>query len=267
MNTDKKNRFVSLTPAVEQAAEILKYLASESRFKTSLTDISRGVGINKSKTYVILTALQGAGFVSKDAETKLYSLGLDIIPIGQKALESINYRKMAKPFLERLVRETMCTVLFGLIVGQKLFIVAKEASGREMDSRLDIGSTLDIFLKSHGQVILASLPEEEQERLLSGDNFFNDFEECIIDNSQLRQRISDTKRRGFAMDSSRASPVIKVLSSAVVGHNQYPIGVIIIMGIMSKSVGLKCAPKLVKAAKDLSNTLGRTTGPHGKATK
>jgi DNA-binding IclR family transcriptional regulator len=251
-----KGRFVSLTPAVEQAAEVLKYLASESRFRTSLTDISKKLGINKSKAYAILVALQHAGFVSKDAETKLYSLGLDIIPIGQKALENVNYRKIARPFLEKLARDTKCTVLFGLITGEKLLIISKEASGREIDSRLDIGYTLDVFFKSHGKVIIAALPEGEQEKLLSGKNFFNDFEGGIVENSQLKPLINEVNKKGFAVDTGRLSSVIKVLSSAVIAHNQYPVGAIIVMGLINKSAVSEFGGKLVKAAKGLSKALG-----------
>jgi IclR family transcriptional regulator, acetate operon repressor len=251
-----KDRFVSLTPAVEQAAEVLKYLASESRFKTNLTDISKKLGINKSKAYAMLVALQHAGFVSKDTKTKLYSLGLDIIPIGQKALENVNYRKIARPFLEKLALDTKCTILFGLITGEKLLIISKEASGREIDSRLDIGYTLDVFFKSHGKVIIAALPEAEQEKLLSGENFFNDFEGGIIENSQLKPHIDEAKKKGFAMDTGRLSSIIKVLSSAVIAHDQCPIGAIIVMGLMNKSVVPKYGGKLVKAAKELSKALG-----------
>ncbi len=256
VNTNNKDRFISLTPAVEQATKVLKYLASESRFKTNLTDISKKVGINKSKVYAILTALQHAGFVSKDAETKLYSLGLDIIPIGQKALENINYRKIAQPFLEKLARATACTVLFGLITRDRFFLISKEASGSEIDSRLDVGYTLELFFKSHGKAILAAMPEKEVDHLLSGKKFFNEFEKGIIDNSQLSQIIAETKKRGFALDSGRLSSMVKVLSSAVLGHDDYPIGAIIVMGIMKKSDVSKYAAKLIETAKNLSLMLG-----------
>ncbi len=258
MNTkkDSNKRSVSLTPAVEQAAAILGYLASESRLKASLTEISRKVGINKSKTYAILSALQHVGFVIKDTNTKLYTLGLNVIPIGQKALENINYRKIAKPFLEELARTTLCTVLFGLIAGNKLLLVSKEASGREIDSRLHVGFVLDVFFKSHGKAILAAMPEEEVEKLLSGKNFFNEFETGILDNSRLRKIVAETKKKGFAMDNGRVSPLIKIISSAVIGHNDYPIGAIIIMGLIEKSDIPKYAAKLVETAKNLSSALG-----------
>jgi IclR family acetate operon transcriptional repressor len=246
----------SLTPAVEQAAEVLKYLASDRGIRAGLTDISRMVGINKSKTYAILNALQNAGFVSKDDENKLYFLGPDIIPIGQKALENLDYREAAKPFLKKLARDTKCTALFAIITTHNLVFIAKEESGSEVDSRLGIGYSTTVFYRAHGKAILAALPEEELNKLLSGENFFRDDERGFLDNASLKQELREVKKRGFDMDNGRVNPIIKVLSAAVLGHNNHPIGVLVLIGLMAKSQLLKNAAMLVEMAKQISNVLG-----------
>jgi IclR family KDG regulon transcriptional repressor len=251
-----KKRYLSSTPAVEQAAEIMKYLASDARLKAGLTDISRMVGIPKTKVYSILNALQIAGFVSKNDENKVYFLGSDIIPIGQRALENIDYRDVAKPFLEELAKETRCTVLFGMITSGKLLIVSKQMSGQEVDSRLQIGSVFDLFYQAHGKAILASLPQEEQKRLLLGDDFLSQDNQGMIHNSQLSQEIDKIRKTGFAVNDGRVSHLIKVLSAAVKGPKNYPVGALIVIGLMEKSVISKYGAKLVATAKDFSLALG-----------
>ena len=251
-----KKRYLSSTPAVEQAAEIMKYLASGAKVKAGLTDISRMLGIPKTKVYSILNALQMAGFVSKNDENKVYSLGADIIPIGQRALENMDYRDVARPFLEELAKETRCTVLFGLVTSGKLVIVSKQTSGQEVDSRLQVGSVFDIFYQAHGKAILASLPQEEQRRLLSGDDFLSQDKRGMIHNSQLSQEIKEIKKTGFAVNNGKVSPLIKVLSAAVNGPKNYPVGALIVIGLMEKSVISKYGAKLVATAKDLSLALG-----------
>lgn len=251
-----RKQYTPVSPAVDQAIEILKYLASDKRIETGITDISKIVGISKSKAHGIVDALRNAGFVSKDNKSKLYSLGPDIIPIGQRALENIDYREVTKPFLEELARETRCTVLFGIITGQNLIFIAKEASGREVDSRLSVGYSTKIFYKAHGKVILASLPEEERERLLSGDNFYDDDILGIIENTQLRKEVNDAKVKGFAMDHGSSGTIVKVLASAVLGHNNRPIGILVVIGLMKKSLIPKYGAKLAEKARSLSNALG-----------
>ena len=254
-----KKRYLSSTPAVEQAAEIMKYLASGAKVKAGLTDISRMLGIPKTKVYSILNALQMAGFVSKNDENKVYSLGADIIPIGQRALENMDYRDVARPFLEELAKETRCTVLFGLVTSGKLVIVSKQTSGQEVDSRLQVGSVFDIFYQAHGKAILASLPQEEQRRLLSGDDFLSQDIRGMIHNSQLSQEIKEIKKTGFAVNNGKVSPLIKVLSAAVKGPKNYPMGALIVIGLMEKAAISKYGAKLVATAKDLSLALGASS--------
>jgi len=252
---DKKN-YTSVSPAVDQATEILKYLASDRQIQAGITDISKMIGISKSKAHGIVNALRNAGFVSRDDKSKFYSLGPDIIPIGQRALENIDYQEVAKPFLEKLAQDTKCTALFGIITHKNLIFIAKEASGREVDSRLSVGYSTKIYYKAHGKVILASLPEEEREQLLSGKNFYDDDVLGVIDNTQLRKEVNDAKKKGFAMDHGSSSAIVKVLASAVLGYNDRPIGVLVVIGLMKKSLIPGYGAKLAETARGVSNALG-----------
>ncbi|MBI5446945.1 MAG: helix-turn-helix domain-containing protein, partial [Deltaproteobacteria bacterium] len=111
----RDNRFTSLTPAVEQAAEILRYLATEPALRAGLAQIARAVDINKSKTHVILDALNRAGFVRKDPTSKLYCLGLGLVPIALTALQNASYKDAVRPILAELAEETRVSALFGLV--------------------------------------------------------------------------------------------------------------------------------------------------------
>ena len=154
----KKNHYSSSTPAVEQAAEVIKHLASQPKIKQRLSDISKALGINVTKTYVILDALQKSGFVNKDRNGKLYSLGPSLISIGQMAFANASYSDAVKPFLEQIVRETHCSASFGFITMGSLVVTAFESAGQPVDSRFAIGSERPIYFKAHGRIIAAYLP-------------------------------------------------------------------------------------------------------------
>jgi IclR family KDG regulon transcriptional repressor len=255
-NPGQNKRYQSSSPAVEQAVEILKYLASDRKLKAGLTDISNRVKIPKTKVFSILNALLIAGFVSKDEMNKVYSLGPDIISIGQRALDNVDYRDAAQPFLEMLAKETKCTALLGIVISNKFLIVSKQASGQEVDSRLTVGFAYDVFYQAHGKAIFAALPQREQKRLLSGNNFLSTYNGELIENFQLAKEIEEISERGFAMNDGRLNRMIKLLSVAVKGPKNYPIGALMVIGLMNKSVILKNGALLVAAAKDLSLALG-----------
>ena len=71
----KKNTYSSSSPAVAQAAQILLALGRHPGDGMNLTDICKQVGIHKSKGFSILNALTQYDFISKDSQTKSYSLG------------------------------------------------------------------------------------------------------------------------------------------------------------------------------------------------
>jgi IclR family transcriptional regulator, KDG regulon repressor len=249
----------SLSPAVEQAAEILKYLASEPRMKLNLTGISKAVGINKSKTHILLHALEVAGFLSKDQEDKTYALGIDIIPIGQRALENINYRRIAQPFLENLAKETRCTVLLGLIRGKRIVFIGKATSGLGVDSTIGIGDSRPLYRRVHGRAILAALPDAEREKLLSGKKFFSDDDVTFIDNKLLRQEIAKVRQSKYATFQGNVH-LIQAVASAVLGHDNYPVGVILAVGLLNTSQISDCGAKLAETTRSLSITLGMNDG-------
>lgn len=162
----RDDRFTTLTPAVEQAAEILRYLASDYKIKATLTHISKAVGINKSKTHVILTALLKCGFVMREENSKLYSIGFGLIPLGLMALENANYKDAAKPILQELARKTRSSALFGLIDNEIFVITEMVPSGLLVDSRREPGNSFPLFYGAHGKITMASLYEEERKRFL-----------------------------------------------------------------------------------------------------
>jgi DNA-binding IclR family transcriptional regulator len=253
-----KNSYTSLVPAVEQAARILKYLASTPELRVNLTDISRTVGIHKSKGYAILNTLQKFGFISRDAEGKLYSLGHGLISLGQKALDNVNYKNVSKPRLTALARETQCTAFFGVIVDDKLVIAALEQSGQPVESMIKVGYTRPLFFRAHGKVIFAHLPEEERERLLTSKKLQFYEESSEINDNQLKQELNSIRRKGFAMQilPVQTNPRIKVLASVVLGPNHSPIGSLFIMGFFTKSATPIYGAKLAEAASKLSTLLG-----------
>ena len=113
-----KSTYSGIVPAVEEASRVMITLARNNPGKMTLTQIRKEVGIHNSKAFSILNTLQKFGFVQKDSVTKTYSLGMGLIFLSQKVLETLDLREVASPFLSRLSSGTNSTAFSGINFGQ-----------------------------------------------------------------------------------------------------------------------------------------------------
>lgn len=116
-------------PAIERALAVLEFLAqSKSGFSTS--EISRRLGLPKSSTYLIVETLERQGFLQKNLQTGKYCLGLKLISLSRNAVENLDLREEAKPFLRSLMQEAQLIVHMAVLDGTEAMIIEKvEAPG------------------------------------------------------------------------------------------------------------------------------------------
>lgn len=241
---------------MEQTIAILGHLSSVSRFTANLTDISKKVGVSLSKALAILNTLEKFGFVARDSDGKQYALGLSLVPLGHRAMAGLNYADVVRPFAQALAKETRSTALFAVINGKNLIVIVKEASGQEVDSRINLGRVLPLFYRGTGRAIAAFLPTEERERLLQRANCGFCSDSAKVNRAQLEEELKTCHEKGFIADLGTMNPIVKTIVSPVLGVNGHPLGVLFITGIMKKSAIPVNGTKLAKKARELSAALG-----------
>ena len=269
-SSEPKSRgsYSQLVPAVEQATKILRYLSTSPGFKSNLKNICDKVGIHNSKGYAILNTLQKAGYVNRDENAKLYSLGFSLISLGQKTLDGVHFKEIVKPFLEDLTRVTHCTALFGVIAADQVVIVGREDSDHDVGVTLRLGDTNPLTYSAAGKAIAAFMPEKAREELLAQDDLFFHGEAANLDRERLARELDECRYRGFAEAPGKRSPLVRILASPVLGPKAHPLGALLIIGILPKTAVALYGEKLSEAARQLSVKLGSdATWPSVKAVK
>lgn len=214
----------------------------------SLTWICQALGIPKSKGHSILTILQAYDLVEKDPKTKTYMLGAKLIPLARAVLDHLDLRAAAAPFVEELARETGTAVWFALRREESLLVVSKYEGGEHFWVMPGIGHTFSLFEGPHGKSILAFLPDEERERLLSGRS--------AVDTKSLRHELALIKKFGFARDLGKFAKGINAVAAPVFGPGQKIAGVLLLFGTFPDKDVDKYGRKTADTARRLSQRLG-----------
>lgn len=245
-----------LVPAVEQACRIIFSLAGSNATQMGLTEICAEVGVHKSKAYSILQTMQSFGLVQKKGDRKGYALGPALIALSRKVLDDLNAPRLAEPVLEELALKLGCTATFGLIAGNKVYIVAKHEGGVDLGVTLRTGHRFPLTYGSHGKAIAAFLPEAERELLLQGPKLYFHGSPANFDRQRLQLEMEQCRREGFALDLGELRPGLNSVAVPVFGPGAAPLGYIALVGLFSEQEAREFGPQVVVAGKALSRQLG-----------
>ncbi len=243
-------------PALEQACRVLLCLEKNNKSRMTLTEISKEVGIHKSKGYSILNVLEQFGFVEKNLETKVYSLGIGLIFLSRHVLDHMDYQAIITPFLRILTEETNGTACFGLLNREYLYITAKYEARQNLGITMRLGHRFHFTFGAHGKAIVAFMSDDERERALSGEKLYFYGEKTNLSMSRLRDDLVRCRKLGYAVDPGELQSGINAASSPVFGVDGRIVGCIILIGTFPQSLIDKYGQKTANIAKQVSYKFG-----------
>ena len=79
------------------------------------SDIAKMLNMQKSTVYNILSTFQQCGYLTKNAQTGKYSLGLKVLHLGYVVNSHHDIRSKVLPYLTRIAQETRELCYFALL--------------------------------------------------------------------------------------------------------------------------------------------------------
>jgi DNA-binding IclR family transcriptional regulator len=120
MNTEEKN-VTSTIKSVDRALEVIEAF-SEIRGGIKLSCLSEKLNMNKSGVYRLLQVFKQRGYVEQKRKNGEYHLGLAAYMVGQNIVSNMELVRMARPIMERLVREHNETIYLALPSEKKVLL-------------------------------------------------------------------------------------------------------------------------------------------------
>lgn len=186
-----------MSDSVKRAFQLIDYLSRLTQ-KSSLTEISRALKLNKTTAFRYLETLVSLGVVDKSG--KEYSLGIRLFELGNSVPIKELVVSRIHPLLADLCNEVNETVNLAQLQGTHLIYLDKIESRRSLQIRSRIGSRLPLYCTGLGKAILSLLSSAELERLLNDIELQPYTPATITDRWELLRQIREIRERGFAFD-------------------------------------------------------------------
>lgn len=161
------------------------------------TELADRVGVSKTTAYHHLTTLEETGFVvCTDGQ---FSLSLRFLDVGGGVRNDIDVYREGQEELEALARETGEYVNLVVEEGGVGYIVEKCRGSQSATTSSRIGQSVPLHSTGAGKAILAALPDERVDEILSSYEFEERTAETLTSESALRRELETVRDRGFAV--------------------------------------------------------------------
>jgi DNA-binding IclR family transcriptional regulator len=185
--------------SVVRALTLLEALADQHG-DIGIAELSRRVGLHVSTAHRILGTLVSRGYARQSPESGRYALGAKTFHIAESYLGQIDLRRLVRPVLERLSRETGETANLVILDGREALYLDKVESPQSLRIFSRIGRRAPLYCTAVGKVLLAYRSEDEVESLMGTHALEALTRATITSPSQLRQELKKVREQGFALD-------------------------------------------------------------------
>ncbi len=201
-------------PAVSRGIAVLDALAGSENGSMTLSDLSRALGVPKSSTSAICTALELGGMVRRDDLG--YSLGRKLVELGGAYLARLDQvSEFHRACLESTVFRAE-TLRLSTAAGIDCLCLARYEGHPAIRLTTNIGDRLPASSCAQGKALLARLDDSEIERLYHGiDELPRLTSRSRRSVPRLLKDIRLARARGYAIDEEESADSVMGLAVVV----------------------------------------------------
>jgi IclR family transcriptional regulator, KDG regulon repressor len=185
-----------MSQTLQRAIHILEMVAEEPR---RIGDLAAALGVHHSTALRLVHTLRANKLLLEEPDHS-YRLGSGIFALANRALEQIDLRDVAKPYMRKLGAATSETVHLGILEGGSVVYVDKVEARQAVRMYSRIGATAPLHCTGVAKAVLAYQNEDYLSRLLETIELPRHTPSTITDPEGLRTELAGVRELGYAFD-------------------------------------------------------------------
>ncbi|WP_428374723.1 IclR family transcriptional regulator domain-containing protein [Lichenicoccus sp.] len=252
-------------PGTDQVQSLVRALSllnriSESREGgMSLTELAQQAGLPSSTTHRLLTTLEQERYVRFDAESRLWSIGVQAFATGCTFAKTRSLVGLARPHMRALMEESGETVNLAVEDDGMAVYLAQVECRQMMRAFARPGSRVPLHCSAVGKTILMSCSDKALSRILHRHGMPRLTVKTIITPALLRADLERTRAAGHAFDDEEHAIGLRCLGAPITDENGEVIAAVSASGPMARMTDERLASLaglVVGAAQSISHDLG-----------
>lgn len=166
----------------------------------SIADLSQALTMDKTTVHRLVNTIKEAGYIVQNPDTKKYSNGIRLFAIGNRIIQKVGVKQVARPYLETLAQETKETINLSMYSGSSIVYVDIIESESAIRAGASVGAELPMYCTGMGKAIMAFLSEESVEEILRNTVFSKRTTKTVPNKEELMGQLKRARENGYAKD-------------------------------------------------------------------
>jgi DNA-binding IclR family transcriptional regulator len=219
---------------------VLEYLAHHPGGKGQL-EIAQALKCPVSSVFRITMALEKAGYLERDGETKVFRHTQKMLMLGQQALSESDLIGCCMPEMRELRDELEDTILLGVLNGPEIIVLEQALGSHLFRFSVNAGHRIRAYCSAPGKAIIAYLPEKRRDRVIEQTEFVRFNANTITTPEAFRKELQKVAKIGYAEDKGEEYAGIYCVGAPVFDRSGYPIASVWITG-----PGMRVKPEMIR---------------------
>ncbi|HEV2605742.1 MAG TPA: IclR family transcriptional regulator C-terminal domain-containing protein [Microvirga sp.] len=236
--------------SVLKAFDVLKAF-SRHKPRMTLTEVAEYAGMSRASARRFLLTFVHAGYMETDG--KRFQPTPKLLELSHAALSSLNIWDIARPILAEL-SDRFDEACYGAVLdgADVLYVLHIPSSARFVNVNLRVGSRSPAYCTSLGRVLLAGLPPDALERVLSDIKPVPLTAGTVTAKAKLREIIEQVRRQGWSLVDEELEVGLRSVSVPIRSPSGATVAAINMCGptarVSSETLRSEILPELLRAA-------------------
>jgi len=249
--------------SIERATRVLGLFTFEHP-SWRVSDIAKTLGLAIGTTHGIVKALANNDYLSQDAATKEYKLGLKLMELGSLQSATYELNRKAATTVTYLSQYSKTIGRVGVLYHNAV-LTTLSTDHQEWHPSSYIGPTVPAYCTGIGRAILSQLPMRELVEHLATVQLLPYTPKTLTDPVELHEEINATRERGYALVFGETLIHLNTIGAPVFGADGAVIGAISVSGttdVIGTETDIESlANRLMDVASEISVQMGYRPQP------
>lgn len=205
------------TPKVKSADRVLDIfeLFTGDKESYNLTEISKGLNMPPSSTYLILQNMLHRGYLETDRSGKQFRIGYKLFTIRSGYMRSTSLTGEFNLIAEKIIDDLNETTSLAIKVGSELLYIGEKVSKQALRFNPNVGTTLPLHATASGKILLADLSMDELRVLYPNDELEKVTDKTISTFPDLLKELNKVREQGFGYNMGETVDGVHCVAGAI----------------------------------------------------